>query len=90
MNVEISGDLIYMLAHSGRSDFKLVVQNIGPDGVMDCRVQPYPGVIGVKSVQVLLPSQEVAAKHEIRRRMLEDAVRDFRTALRALEVMGEL
>lgn len=85
----ITKEILYMLAHSGRADFTLTVQNIGHDGTMDCVIRPYPSVVGVDPIQFFLPSSKALSERILQQQMLADAVRDFKATLRALDLMED-
>jgi hypothetical protein len=46
MKAEFPPEIIQMFLHSGRSDFRVTIQNVGRDGSMECFVHPIPSVAG--------------------------------------------
>lgn len=55
----IPEDILRMVLHSGRSDFRLYVQNVTDDGIL-CVISPMPSVVGVQPVPFVIRTRKNA------------------------------
>lgn len=57
--VTVPKSLIKMFLQSGRSDFRVAVQNVQPNGDIDAYVTPVPFVTGFLPIHITITGEEI-------------------------------
>lgn len=55
--VEVPAEIFNLLTHSGRSDFRLIIQNEF-EGVLDCFIAPHQRAVNDKTIQFVIVEEK--------------------------------